>query len=114
MLLSSLLLSPMAASVALHALAGTPSLIDGTLPTAQPEAAPAPRRDNDEEALRGVRVLKPLALRLEIHPDTVALVLPSQTVLLVPDSAPLARPLRDSFLPDAPPSCGLSSRAPPS
>ena len=112
-LLSTLLLSPTAGAAALHALAQAyaASLTDA-LPQRGSSAVPAPRRVEDEWALRA-RSQRPLSLRLDTHPDTVAILLPSQTVLLIPDDAPVLHAPSDDPAPISCPRAATPSRAPP-
>ena len=112
-LLSTLLLSPTAGVVALRALAQAyaASLTDALPQSGQSSASP---RRADDAWVRRARNQGPLlSLRLDTHPDTVAILWPSQTVLLVPDDAPVLHAPSD-----APPlissvRAATPSRAPP-
>ena len=119
-LLSTLLLSPVAANALLAALAAqqaSPSLAKGASAPGVASATSSPRRADDEDALRAAaRGDRPLTLRLDTqHPDAaaVALVFSSQTILLVPDDVPAVRAPAPGTAPRLCSHAATPPRAPP-
>lgn len=111
--MSTLLLSPMAATVVLHALAQAAQ----TVPVPGAEArstAQTPRRADDEDALRAAAGdAETFTLRLDTDPDRIALLFRAQTVLLVPDDAPLTHVPTSAALFRARAVSATAPRAPP-
>nr|CAA9279413.1 hypothetical protein AVDCRST_MAG63-3442 [uncultured Armatimonadetes bacterium] len=117
-LLSTLLLSPMATATVVQALAQAPWLLSGTSSLASGgDAAPrGARRADAEAALRAARSERPLTLRLDADPDVVALVVPRRALLLVlvpDDVSALHAPVFEEALPSRS-GHPRPSRAPPS
>jgi hypothetical protein len=124
-LLSTLLLSPVAGTALWHALFAAEYAPQQTAPVSrgqQQAAAQAPRRVSpDEEALRAAARNGQLrAIRLDTDPDhpgeaTIALVVPTRTLLLVSDEATVASGLPPRLEAASPPYAAAPSapRAPP-
>jgi hypothetical protein len=114
-LLSTLLLSPAASAAVWQALAAAPQ--SGGVPVRAATAlAEAPRRGDDEDALRAAaRGERPLTLRLDLDtlPDSVAVVVSALTVQLVPDEARHAFAPPADALPAPCPCATTPPRAPP-
>ncbi len=122
-LLSTLLLSPVAGTAALQALllAQTQAAVPQTPASAGPNtggqqpvvpsAQIAPRRADEGWMLRlRAQGARPFTLRLDAHPDVIAVLVPARTVLFVPDEAARAPRIPVAF---APPSFRPRTDAPP-
>ena len=124
-LLSTLLLSPVAGTAALQALLAQASAAAAAQPatggsSSQPASAAlltAPCRSDDEWALRlRAQNDRPLTLRFDTQPDVVAVLVPARSVLLVPDedaASAVSFALAAFGLPPLPLNAATPPRAPP-
>ena len=118
-LLSTLLLSPTAGTLTLHALAQAYATASQTPAPRLPAAAASttfensPRRSDEEWTRLRARGERPLLLRLDTQPDTIAILLPAHTVLLVPDEGTLQYVTDTAAVSVTAPDTTAPSRAPP-
>ena len=99
----------------LHALAQAASLAEASVvPGATRSVDPSPRRTKERDALAAARGEQPLRLRLDTEPDSIVLVFPARSVLLVPDdAASLAPSAAASNAAPSRPIAATAPRAPP-
>ena len=118
-LLSTLLLSPTAGTLTLHVLAQAYAAASQTPAPGQTAAAAhvtpgnTARRSDEEWTRLRARGERPLLLRWDTQPDTVAILLPAHTVLLVPDEGTLQYAPAPTTVPVTAPDTAAPSRAPP-